>query len=461
MKILLGALCFAWLFAAVPCPAVGPVSGPVAVVRIDGQVSKAQHLFLRRAIKEAESSRAGAILLHMDTYGGDLHAAVSIVDALGKTKLPTLTFVDRNAGSAGALIALGTDRIYMAPVSAIGAAAPVMGGGENLPEAMNEKVVSYFSKYFRSAAERKGHNPEIAEAFVNKDKEVKLGERVLSEKGALLTLSPQEAVEKFDGKPVLAEGIAEDVPGVLVAAGLSAQTVRIEPTGFETVALWVTALAPLFLIAGLAGLYIEFKTPGFGLPGILGGLSLLVFFLGHQVAGLAGLEVFAVFVLGVMLVVAEVIFFPGVVVLALVGVMLAIGALFWAMVDRYPAEVGFPSLDALVTPAVNLGLAFGGGTLVILVLANFLPRTTLFRHLVLDAVVSEGANLKSQTAGSARSVEVGQGQRGTAYTRLCPGGRARFGDRLVDVMAEGSFVNAGEPVTVLAVEGSRILVTRV
>src|SRR5206468_3075857 len=101
--------------------------------------SEAQFMFLRRAVKEAEAKNASAFVLDMDTYGGDLEAATKMREALFKASMPTLTYINTNAGSAGALIALSTQKIYMAPVSAIGAAAPVTSGGQDLSATMNDK----------------------------------------------------------------------------------------------------------------------------------------------------------------------------------------------------------------------------------------------------------------------------------------------------------------------------------
>ena len=174
------------------------------MIPLTGEVTEAQFFFLRRILKNSEAADASALIIDMDTYGGSLKAAVEMLGALMKSTIPTLTYVNTNAGSAGALIALSTKRVYMAPVSAIGAAAPISGGGEDLQETINAKVVSYFSGYFRSAAERNGYNPELAEAFINKEKEVKIGDKVINPKGTLLTLSAQEAVKEYDGKPLLA-----------------------------------------------------------------------------------------------------------------------------------------------------------------------------------------------------------------------------------------------------------------
>src|SRR6266481_2504027 len=135
--------------------------GDVVVVPVRGEISPSLLMFLRRAEKLAETNGASAIIFEMNTYGGRLDAAEEITSVLNHAKVPTYTFIDSNAGSAGALVALATQHIYMAPVSAIGAAAPVLSTGEDLPLTEREKTISYWSALVRSMATRNGHNPEI------------------------------------------------------------------------------------------------------------------------------------------------------------------------------------------------------------------------------------------------------------------------------------------------------------
>ena len=404
-----------------------------------------------------EASKASAYILDMDTPGGELGAGVDILQALLKVDVPTFTYVNPNAGSAGALIALGTKQIWMAPVSAIGAAAPVVAGGQEIPETMNAKIVSYYSGYFRSAAERNNHNPEIAEAFINKEKEVKVGDRVIDEKGELLTLSAQEAAEKIDGKPVLAAGIAPNVASLARDAGLTGPVVEAEPSGFERAALVITMLAPLFLLGGIIGTYIEFKSPGFGVPGALAALCFLLFFAGHYIAGLTGMEVIAFFVLGVVMVLVELLFFPGVVVVALTGVALMVGSMLWAMVDYYPSAPEWPPLEAFLRPLANLGVAVGLSGIAIFFLAQFFPKIPLLRRLVLTASGAGGDSLTMDAPGAAR-LPVRAGDRGCALSMLRPVGRAEFHGEVVDARAEGEFLAAGSPVVALRVEGSEVVV---
>jgi len=434
--------------------------GAVVVIPLKGEVSKAQFFFLRRVLKAGEAANASAFILDMDTPGGELGAAVDILQALMKVKAPTYTYVDPNAGSAGALIALGTKHIWMAPVSAIGAAAPVMGMGQEVPETLNAKIVSYYSGYFRSAADNNGHNPELAEAFINKDKEVKAGNKSINEKGELLTLSAQEAAEKINGKPLLAAGIAGSVAELVRDAGLKGPVVEAEPSGFERMALVITMLAPLFLLGGIIGTYIEFKSPGFGVAGAIAAVCFLLFFAGHYVAGLTGMEVIAFFVLGLMLVLVELIFIPGIIVLALAGTVLMLGALLWAMVDFYPSAPEWPSFDVLLLPLANLGVAIGLSGVIIFFLAQFFPKLPVLRRLVLTTSEPGGGSLTMDEPGAGRGA-VRAGEQGKAISMLRPIGRAEFGGEIYDARAEGEFVPQGAAVRALRVEGSEVIVERV
>src|SRR5437870_9398850 len=368
--------------------------GDLVVVTLRGEISPSLLMFLRRAEKVAESSGASAIIFEMNTYGGRLDSAEEITSALNRATIPTYTFVNSNAGSAGALITLATQHIYMAPVSAIGAAAPVLPTGEDLPLTAREKTISYWSALIRGSALKNGHNPDVGEAFMNKEKEVKIGDRVIHAKGTLLTLNTQEATEKINGKPSLADGVAESIVDLAKKADLKGNVVSIKPTGFEQLALWLTTLAPLLLLAGIVGAYLEFKIPGASLPGIISAICFALFFLGHYLAGLAGWEVVALFVLGVALVIIEILFFAhSTIVFGVLGVLLMLASLFWAMIDRYPGETFFPTGRALALPLLNLFLALIGAAILISLLAKYLPKTSVYRRFALLTANPPGPSL--------------------------------------------------------------------
>jgi membrane-bound serine protease (ClpP class) len=433
-------------------------AGEVYVIPVKGEISKAQFFFLRRGIKEAEAAKADAVILDMDTYGGELSSATDMSDALAGTSVPTITYIDTNAGSAGALVSLSTHRIYMAPVSAIGAAAPVTSSGADLPSTMEDKVVSYFSGYYRSVAAKNGYNSDLAEAFISKDAEVKIGSTVIHPKGTLLTLSAQEAIRVVNGKPVLASGIAASIPELLTKAGLTGAIYNVEPTGFETLAFWLNTFAPLLLLGGIIGVYIELKVGGFGVAGFIAAICFMLFFFGSYVAGLAGWEVAVVFAVGLSLIVSEIVIHPGTVVPGLIGLLLVCASIIWAMVDHYPHEPLIPTGSMVERPLINLAITLLLACIAIPLITRFLPKTPLFRFISLAREQPRGPSFSSRTVDSPISLSVGAN--GVALSILRPSGNARFGEAIVDVITRGEFIEPASPVRVLAIEGSRVVVAR-
>src|SRR5881394_3456385 len=461
MKMCAISICFTFVFGvASHAPARETIrKGDVVVVPTQGEVAPSQLAFLRRAVKTAESNDASAIVFDMNTYGGRLDTATEVVSAFNQIKIPTYTFINTNAGSAGALIVIATQHIYMAPVSAIGAAAPILPTGEDLPATAREKTISYWSALVRGSAIKNGHNPDLAEAFMNKDKEVKIGDRVVHPKGAVLTLNAQEATEKINGKPLLAEGIVDSVGDLSKRAGLKDNIVRIEPTGFEQLAFWITALAPLLLLGGILGAYLEFKIPGATWPGVISAICFALFFLGHYLAGLAGWEVVALFLLGMVLVVIEILFFAhSTIVFGVVGVFLILASLLWTMIDRYPGQNFFPTGKMLAMPLLNMFIAIVGSFIIIALLARYLPRTSIYRRFALIDSNPPGPSLAGATRQFATALALAPGMQGIAVTVLRPSGKARFADHVVDVVTEGEFIAPQTPVTIIQTDGMRVVV---
>ncbi len=433
--------------------------GSVVVLPIEGAISEPQLIFLRRVLKDAENAKASAIVLDMDTPGGRLDVTQDIVQLLTKATIPTYTWVNTNAGSAGALISLATKHIYMSPISAIGAAAPVSGGGEDIPETMKKKVVSYNSAYFRGVAEANDYNPGLADAFMDETKEFKIGDDVISPKDELLTLTATEAMRQYDGRRLLADGTASDLDELKEKAGLQGETVRIEPSGFERAAQIITTLAPLFLLGGIIGAYLEFKTPGFGVAGFLAAASFLIFFVGHSIAGLTGFEVIAVFVLGLLLVIFELVFFPGFIIVSLVGSALMLGSILFAMVDYYPGDPVIPSVDAFVTPMINLGITTILAIIIISILARYLPDLPVFRRLILATHNPIGPSITHQSR-DVYDLAAKVGDTGIARSTLRPSGKAQIGAALLDVITDGEYLETGTSIRVIESTPNRILVER-
>ncbi len=444
-------------------PAVQPAAsapGLVFTIPIHGMIEPALIYVIRRGVNEAQAANAKAIIFIMDTPGGTVDAASEIVRLIQKVPVPTYTFVENDAFSAGAIIALATRHIYMAPGSKIGDAMPIMmtpiGGVQEMPDDIKEKAVSAVAAMIRSAAQESGHNVELAEKMVRREIELKIDGEVISPAGQLLTLTSVEAERKVGKKkePLLSEGTVKDIPELLDRIGLKGATVKdFEVTAVERVARFIAALAPLFLIAGLLGIYIEIKTTGFGLPGILGVICLAIFFWGHHIAGLAGMEDILVFLLGLALLIAEVVFFPSMGILGVLGAVLMLLAILNAMIQRYPGGPWLPSFEDLQWPMIKLSLSLVGTAVVAGLIGQFLPRTAVFRKLVLEQATT-------RQAGYAASEDTTSlvGQEGTAASSLRPAGIGIFGDRRFDVVTRGEYVQPGERIRIVESHGSRILV---
>ncbi|MFO7871374.1 MAG: NfeD family protein [Kiritimatiellia bacterium] len=439
------------------------------VIPVKGTIERGLVYVVRRGVTEAAEHDAGAVIFDMDTPGGRLDAAKEIVEEilriLRDVDIPTYTYVNPEAISAGAVIALATDHIYMAPGSSIGAATPLMaspmGGVQEMPDAVEEKMTSYVDSLIRRAAETSGHDTELASAMVRREIEYKIGDEVISPKGRLLTMTNKEAerMVQRDGKeePLLSEGTVNSLDELLETIGRSKVRVkRLEITWSEKAARWIEVMSFLFLMGGLAGLYAEMKTPGFGVPGILGLLFLAVFFWGHNIAGLAGMEELLIFFAGVALLAVEIFLIPGFGAAGISGIVLMTVALGMAMVEHYPGgEWHSISGEQIQRAVFHLGLSFAGSMVLMILLARFLPRTHIFQRLMLSS-----ATRTEDGYSASDSTEDLVGLEGKAQTPLRPSGIGIFGDRRLNVVARGDFVEKDTPVVIAETHGNRIVVER-
>jgi membrane-bound serine protease (ClpP class) len=438
-----------------------PTNAPVVfAIPIHGMIEPALLYVIRRGVAEAQAADARAVVFLMDTPGGTVDAATDIVRAIQGVKVPTYTLVENHAFSAGAIIALSTKQIYMTPGSVIGDAMPILmtpwGTVEAMPDDIKEKSVSGVAALIRSAAQQSGHDPELAEKMVRRETELKIAGVVICPSNRLLTLTNIEAERKIgpDQKTLLSAGTVKDLRDLLTKVGLAEAEVReLEVTAAERIARWIAALAPLFLMAGLLGLYLEFKTPGMILPGVLGGVCLVIFFWGHHIAGLAGWEDMLLFLVGVALVITEIFFVPGFGLLGASGAALMLWALLSAMLDHLPGSPWYPTWPEFQFPVFKLALALVMTGVSALLLARFLPATSLFRRLVLE---TRQAGYQTTTADTTPLL----GLTGTALTMLRPAGTAQFGDRRLDVVTRGDFLPAGTPLRIIAAEGNHLVVEK-
>ncbi|MEW6071613.1 MAG: hypothetical protein AB1726_03325 [Planctomycetota bacterium] len=482
------------LLAVLACSAQAPAppeTGPVTHVRIDTELDVGTQALLRRAIARAAGD-GDVLVIELDTPGGEVELMWRMANALlgaSDEGVRTVAWVDDRALSAGALIALACDELYMRSHATIGSATPVTIGPMGLAPVsedpdVKEKNYSHLRAEFRGIATRKGRAGVLAEAMVDPKVEVRLvlvdGERKLvssaewndlRQRGAevqflrtivdeetLLNLSGAEAVELQ-----LADGLRESFAELLAKMGGDpADVVHLERSGAETVASFLYLIGPLLLVAGLVLAYLELKAPGFGLPGILAIACFAVLLFGRYLVGLADVPDLILITVGVALVAVEVFLLPGTVWIGLLGAACVVGGMIWSFAA---AGSGFEyDLDQRIL--LEQAFAVLGSALLALVVvwgvARLLPRTPFYARLAVGPVAGETAFAGAMPeARDAHARLARAGATGRALTVLRPVGKVVLdADESLEFEArsEGPGIPAGARVRVVEAQASGRLV---
>jgi membrane-bound serine protease (ClpP class) len=460
-----GLLTLALLFAAVlpgwaeePVPAA-PLAAPVKpivvyVIPVKDEINTPTLYILRRGLKEAIEQKADVVLLDMDTPGGALDKTFEIMEALGKFPGRKLTYVNKEAMSAGAFISAATDEIYFAPDAVIGAAAPVLSTGGDVDKTMKQKIVSYLRARVRASSEGKGYRGQAIEAMIDEDFELKIGDKVLKAKGELLSLTATEALAQYGEPPqaLLGAGkvasIEELLAGKYGAGKFTVQNFKV--TWSEELAQYLNAISPILMGLGMLALFIEFKTPGFGIFGIAGIVLLGIVFLGNYVAGFSGHEPLLLFAIGLIMVVVELLFFPGVAIVAVGGLVLMLGSLVWAMTDLWPGQpltVAW-SGDAFAQPLRSVGLGLALAVLLGVALVRFLPKGWMWDKMIVGTTIGGAAQVAGAGPEALAEISSLVGQHGVAVTMLRPSGQIEVGGRRYEAKVDIGGIDTGETVIV-------------
>jgi membrane-bound serine protease (ClpP class) len=461
-------------------PDNGDQDGPVYVLAISGAIDLGLAPYLQRVLEEAEEAGATAVVLDIDTPGGRLDAVLQMRDSLLDTSVRTVSFVDRSAFSAGALIALASDEIWFAPGSSMGAATPVDGGTGAPADA---KVISAVRSTFRATAQERDRDPLVGEAMV--DPAVAIDGLV--DEGSLLTLTPDEARE-FG----YSDGDAADLDDLLGQLGLSDRArVDADPGLAERLVRFLTnpIIGSLLLVAGVLLVVGELFAGAFGIASLVGFGFLGTFFYGHLLAGLAGWEDAVLVGIGVVLILVEIFVIPGFGVPGVLGLSGVLGGGFLAMTNR---DFDFVSTGQIVSTASTIAITFVVLTIGLIALLTVLSRRGVSRRStprLAQASVPEGGTgqrrgwlrwfgdgdvLASEddeddTDGSTEGEQpvppdarraAHLGAIGTALSDLRPAGVADFEGHRVDVVTEGDYLVAGDRVEVIHAERYRRVVRR-
>ena len=429
------------------------LAGKVVVLPIGQEdlINKQAFRFWHRMIERAVDEKARAVVLELDTPGGLAFDTRDIItDDFGKLEIPLIAWVKREAMSAGALISFSADRIYMASGTRIGSAGIINSTGAEMDKVLRAKLESAFEASLRPVVEKKGHRMDVLEAmmFIDEDEERTFGSATVRKNG-LLALTAAQAIEVVDGKPLLAAGIAENLDEVLKAEGMEgAGVIRPEPQGFEKFAWWIAAISPILIAIGIGAAYFELKAPGFGVFGFISFGVFALFFFGNNVAGnLAGYELMAVFVVGIVLIILEIFIIPGGIA-GIIGGLMVVGSLWFAMADRVDFErlddgegVGTSISDLLIGPGLMLALGLLGAVGLMLLFMRFLPDLPLFRGLVAKQALASGQ-------GGDHAVSY-VGKIGEVVSDLRPTGTILIDGEKKDAISKFGLVEKGKRVRVL------------
>lgn len=462
--------------------AAADTTGPVLyVIPVEGDVDPAMAAFIGRAVRQALAEPDAVAVLEMDTFGGRVDAAFQIVDTL--LQYPgdrVVSFVKNKAISAGALISLAGGSLYMREGTTIGDVAPITIGEEG-PRMLGEKFQSPLRAKFRSLAKRNGYPESLAESMVTADMIVYRVEfpdtvryldsleladlpesrrnQIVSRKtvvarGELLTMDNTEAKE-LGFSTATVSGVEELADSI----GMSdARIERIERNWSEVFVTFINTIAPILMLLGFAGLYIESKTPGFGAPGIIGIICLALVFGGQYLVGMADYTELLLIGAGLLLLAVEVFIIPGFGIAGILGILLLAAGMVLSFQGFVIPKPEFPWQWDLFRRNL-LMVAFSLlGSVVLLVVFFVYIFPSISRRISGPYLSATLAGVRSDTGAPERAIAVGD--RGEVTKPLRPSGLAAFGDEELDVVADGEFVAAGEKVVVIRIEGNRIVVAK-
>lgn len=447
-----------------PQETTASVPGKVVVIPIRAQIAKPELYILRRGLKEAIAQNAQGVILDMETPGGAVDVTLEMMEALDRFEGRKLTFVNDEAGSAGAIIASVTDEIYFSPTGVMGAAEMIFGSGQDVGEGLKRKMNSFLGAKIRALSNEQPMRADVIKAMMDPNFEFKVDDVMIKAKDELLTVTAKEAVRAFGDPPVplLAAGIAETVAEVVEREfGTGTEIIQFQVTWSERLAQFVTTVTPILLGLGLLALFIEFKTPGFGFFGVAGLLMLGTVFLGHYVAGLSGHEPALIFIVGVLFIAIELFFFPGTFVMAITGLAMMFGSLIWAMIDHWPGEpISFQGGE-LIRPLANLLVGVVLAVLTFLLILKFLPKGGPWGNMVLESSVGDLSRpLQSFKLGgpSSNDEKALIGQRGVAVTSLFPSGQIEIHQTRYEARLAVGFAERGASIKVTGVSEFGLIV---
>lgn len=416
---------------------------------------------IQKGFAQAEAEGADLILLNMNTYGGEVLYADSIRTRILNTEIPVCVFIDNNAASAGALISIACDRIFMRTGATIGASTVVDQSGEVAPD----KFQSYMRGIIRATAESQGRDtliadgdttytwkrdPRIAEAMVDPDVEIP----GVIEKGKVLTFTASEALQNK-----YCDAIVQNKEEILLKQyGYSDYELKVFQLSVkDKIAgrLMGTALRAILIMIIVAGIWFELQSPGIGFPSIAAGVAAILYFAPLYLDGLVQYWEIILFVAGVILIFLEIFVIPGFGIAGILGILAVVLGLSFALIDNTGLSFDFKGLEMLDEALVLVILSM----LIAFIISLWLTSRIgigkgMFKHLALESVQEKEAGYVAVPAIDKSII----GKTGLAATDLRPSGKIRIENVLYDAVAEFGYIEKGKNIKVIRLENAQLYV---
>lgn len=417
----------------------------------------------QQAFQEADTLNADLILIHMNTYGGTVLDADSIRTKILNSNIPVYVFIDNNAASAGALISIACDSIYMRPGASIGAATVVNQTGAAMPD----KYQSYMRSIMRATAESHGRDtiingqdtivqwfrdPRIAEAMVDESVYI---EGVI-DTGKVLTLTPSEAI-----KYGYCEGTAENIQEVLDKIGVNNyEIVEYKPTALEKLIGFLISpiVSGILIMAILGGIYFELQSPGIGFPLVIAIIAAFGYFAPLYLEGLAANWEIILFIVGLILIAMEIFVIPGFGIAGILGIIFSFTGLVLSLIENVNFNFEGVQTDKIMTALVTVFVAFLGSFVLILFLGKkmFSADRGTFKNFSLHSVQNKEEGFISVDSSLNKLI----GSTGVAHTVLRPSGRVMIDHKVYDAASLYGIIEKGEKIVVVKVESAQLFVEK-
>ena len=416
-------------------------------LKIQDVIDPRTNRYSELGLEEAQEADADYVILELDTYGGALNDADEIRTRILNYDRPIYAFINKDAASAGALISIACDSIYMAKGSSIGAATVVTQDGAAAPD----KYQSYMRSIMRSTAEAKGRDPRMAEAMVDEDIDLDS----IATEGKILTLSTAEAI-----KYGFCEAEMSNIEDIMEHIGVSEYEVKEFKLGAteKIIALFLNPfVSGILILIIIGGIYFELQTPGVGFPILASLIAVILYFVPNYLNGLAENWEILLFVVGIILIALEVFVIPGFGVAGILGLVCTIGSLVLVMLNNDWFDFSFVGGDQIFISVATVLAGLLGALIVMFIGGAKLLDSNVFKRIALQEVQDKQEGFIS-TVYKKKSLV---GTKAKTYTRLRPSGKIEIDGIIYDAFTRGNFIDEGAEVEVISDEGTSLKVKEV